>query len=88
MSTQSRLLRKIAPFIRNTKIQSTKSCGGFFELTLQVGCYPKKRIMDMIMPTISMTPKYLYLGSTRIEIDQQEEYEDEQEGVRKSQIMN
>ena len=40
--------------------------------------------MDMIMP-ISMAPKYLYLGSTRIEIDQQEEYKDEQEKCEEKQ---
>ena len=48
------------------------------ELTVCIMTFAFRNAMDMIMP-ISMAPKYLYLGSTRIELDQQEEYEDEQE---------
>jgi hypothetical protein len=48
------------------------------ELTVYIMTFAFRNAIDMIMP-LSVAPKYLYLGSTKIELDQQEEYEDEQE---------
>ena len=48
------------------------------EIAVFIMTFAFRNALEMIMP-ISIAPKYLYLGSTRMEIDGQEEYEDGQE---------